>query len=54
VTVFDPDATCTVRVASFLSRGHNTPLDGATLRGRVVLTLAGGMEAYRRPDVLKG
>ena len=54
VTVFDPDAQWTVRAASFLSRGHNTPLDGATVRGRVVLTLAGGMEAYCRPGVLKG
>jgi hypothetical protein len=24
------------------------------VRGRVVLTLAGGREAYRRPGVLKG
>jgi dihydroorotase len=54
VTVFDPDAEWTVRATSFLSRGHNTPLDGATVRGRVVLTLAGGMEAYRRPGVIKG
>ena len=54
VTVFDPDAAWTVRAASFLSLGKNTPLDGATLRGRVVLTLAGGLEAYRRPDFGKG
>ena len=54
VVVFDPDAQWTVRAASFLSRGHNTPLDGATVRGHVVLTLAGGMEAYCRPGVLKG
>jgi dihydroorotase len=54
VTVFDPDAQWTVRAASFLSRGHNTPLDGATVRGRVVLTLAGGTEAYHCPAVLKG
>jgi dihydroorotase len=54
VTVFDPDAEWTVRAVSFLSRGHNTPLDGAMVRGRVVLTLAGGREAYCRPGVLKG
>ena len=54
VTVFDPDAEWTVRAASFLSRGQNTPLDGATVRGQVVLTLAGGTEAYRRPGFSSG
>jgi dihydroorotase len=47
VVIFDPDEEWTVDAAAFLSQGKNTPLDGATLRGRVKLTLAGGVEAYR-------
>jgi len=47
VVVFDPDEEWTVDAAAFLSRGKNTPLDGTRLRGRVLLTLAGGVEAYR-------
>lgn len=48
VVVFDPDELWTVDAASFLSGGKNTPLDGQALRGRVRLTLAGGVEAYHR------
>ena len=48
VVVFDPDEEWTVDAAAFRSRGKNTPLDGARLRGRVVMTLAGGVEAYGR------
>jgi len=47
IVVFDPDAEWTVDAAAFLSGGKNTPLDGARLRGRVMLTLAGGVEAYK-------
>ena len=47
VVIFDPDEEWTVDAAAFLSQGKNTPLDGARLRGRVKLTLAGGVEAYR-------
>ena len=46
IVVFDPDEEWTVDAASFRSSGKNTPLDGARLRGRVALTLAGGVEAY--------
>ncbi len=46
IVVFDPDERWTVDASRFLSRGHNTPLDGAQLRGRVRLTLAAGYEAY--------
>jgi dihydroorotase len=54
VTVFDPDAAWTVRAASFLSQGKNTPLDGAPMRGHVLLTVAGGLEAYRGPGFVSG
>jgi len=48
IVVFDPNEEWTVDAAAFRSRGKNTPLDGARLRGRVVMTLAGGAEVYRR------
>ena len=48
VTVFDPDADWVVDAAAFASKGKNTPLDGATLRGRVVATIVGGKVAYRQ------
>jgi dihydroorotase len=38
----DPDAEWTVDVNAFASRGRNTPLHGATLRGRVMLTICDG------------
>ena len=48
IVVFDPDEEWAVDAAAFRSKGKNTPLDGAHLRGRVVMTLAAGAEAYRR------
>ena len=45
-TVFDPDAEWVVDAAGFASKGKNTPLDGATLRGRVVGTIVGGEVKY--------
>lgn len=41
-TVVDPDAEWTVDVEAFHSRGRNTPLHGAQLRGRVMLTVCRG------------
>ena len=46
VTIFDPDAVWTVDAARFASKGRNTPLDGTTLKGRVVMTLSGGRVVY--------
>ena len=42
VTIFDPDASWVVDADGFASRGKNTPLDGMTLKGRVVATIFGG------------
>ncbi len=42
VVVFDPDLEWTVDTSEFASKGKNTPLEGATLRGRVVATMFGG------------
>jgi dihydroorotase len=48
--LIDPDAEWTVDVRAFQSRGRNTPLDGATLRGRVTVTICRGRVVY---DALK-
>ena len=42
VTIFDPDAEWVVDTEKFVSKGKNSPLRGATLKGRVVTTLVGG------------
>jgi dihydroorotase len=41
-TVFDPSAEWTVGESEWHSRSRNTPLLGSRLRGRVLLTIAGG------------
>ena len=46
MTVFDPDAEWVVDASAFASKGKNTPLDGATLKGRVVATSVGGTVRY--------
>ena len=42
VTLFDPNAEWVVDPAAFASKGKNTPLAGATLKGRVAATIAAG------------
>jgi dihydroorotase len=54
LVAFAPDEEWRVESASFASRGHNTPLDGATLRGRVYLTVAAGTVAYDRRATMAG
>lgn len=44
--VLDPDAEWTVDTAAFRSRGRNTPLHGATLRGRVMITVCRGAVVF--------
>ena len=48
VTIFDPEAEWVVDASEFASKGKNTPLDGATLRGRVAATVVGGEVVYER------
>lgn len=48
VVVFDPDAEWKVDARQFVSKGKNTPLDGTTLRGRVVATIYGGQVVYEQ------
>jgi len=48
-TLFDPSSEWTVGETPLHSRSRNTPLMGATLRGTVLLTLAGGRVIYQDP-----
>ena len=49
LVVLDLDASWTVNVEQFASRGKNTPLDGHTLQGRVLATMVDGLVV--NPDV---
>lgn len=42
ITIIDPNAEWVVDTAQFASKGKNTPLQGATLKGRVHATLVAG------------
>ena len=46
VTIIDPNAEWVVEPSEFASKGKNTPLAGATLKGRVVATVYGGKVVY--------
>jgi dihydroorotase len=55
LVLLDPEAAWTVSADRLRSRSRNTPLLGAELRGRVLLTLAGGTVAHLEDDgVLAG
>jgi dihydroorotase len=47
VTVIDPEAVWTVDTSKFRSKGRNTPYNGWTLKGKVVLTVCGGRIVFR-------
>ena len=49
-TLFDPAAEWTVAAAALRSRSRNTPLLGATLRGRVLLTAVDGDVVHLAAD----
>ena len=46
IVLFDPQREWTVDASKFASKGRNTPLDGATMRGRVLATIAQGEIVY--------
>lgn len=50
VTILDPDAEWVVDAEALVSRGKNTPLDGATLKGRVVATVVAGEVVYEESE----
>lgn len=47
VTIFDLDAEWIVDMEKFVSKGKNSPLHGATLKGQVEMTLVGGEVAFQ-------
>ncbi len=47
IVVFDPNREWVVDTRDFLSMGKNTPLEGTTLKGKVVATLVEGKVVYR-------
>jgi dihydroorotase len=51
VTIFDPEADWVVEADRFVSKGKNTPLDGATLKGRITTTIVGGVVVYQAAAV---
>lgn len=48
LVVIDPDETWTVDVRAFRSQSVNTPLEGRQLRGRIAMTVVGGVVKYQR------
>lgn len=51
VTIFDPDMEWVVDTSTFASKGRNTPLNGARLKGKVVATFAQGKLVYQDDSV---
>lgn len=47
IVIFDSEKEWMVDAAKFASKGHNTPLDGETLKGKVMATVCGGRVVYR-------
>lgn len=49
LVLVDLDTPWTVDSNAFASKGHNTPFEGRTLYGRVVMTIKAGRVVYRDP-----
>ena len=47
ITIINPDAEWVVDTTQFASKGKNTPLQGATLKGRVYATVVNGEVVYQ-------
>ena len=54
IVLFDPDKEWVVDTKEFQSQGKNTPLDGVTLKGRVVATLVEGRLVFQDETGLAG
>jgi dihydroorotase len=52
VAIIDPNEEWVVEPERLRSTGHNTPLTGETLRGRVVATIAGGAVVHQTERVV--
>ncbi|MCH9018079.1 MAG: dihydroorotase [Chloroflexi bacterium] len=51
IVLFDPEQEWTVDTSEFESKGRNTPLEGTTLKGRVVATFASGSLVFQGPGL---
>ncbi len=47
ITIFSPHEEWLVESKRFVSKGHNTPLEGALLKGKVIATVYNGNIVYR-------
>ena len=50
VTVFDPRVEHRIDISSFESKSRNSPFDGWKVRGKVVMTIVGGVPVYSALD----
>lgn len=53
ITMLDLQPEYRIDSGSFYSKGHATPFDGRTVRGRVVMTIVDGKVVYAFPDGIK-
>ena len=51
VTIFDPGKEWVVDTKTFASKGKNNPLDGETLKGKVMATISRGKIAYKEEAI---
>ena len=51
ITIFDPDKEWVVDTATFISKGRNTPLAGATLKGKTMATICDGELVYQDDSI---
>lgn len=51
LVLFDPDREWAVDTDQFASKGRNTPLNGATLKGMVMVTVYGGEVVYHHESI---
>jgi dihydroorotase len=50
IVILDPEQIWTVDTSAFVSKGKNSPLQGQQLKGKVMLTMAGGNIVFRRDN----
>jgi dihydroorotase len=50
IVIFDPETSWTVEAVKFASKGKNTPLNGKTLKGKVLTTIYNGKVVYRERE----
>ena len=51
ITIFNPDLSWVVDTDKFVSKGKNTPLAGATLKGKVIATIYQGNIIYKDDSI---